>query len=95
MLYKAVRRSIILFALGLFVNNGYYLETFRVPGYFPFQCIHAGYIFKPSFVGVLQRFAVAYLAISLIIIFVPKWNIKSVPVSSLQVQFKIDYPSFF
>ncbi|KAL5505238.1 hypothetical protein EMCRGX_G006640 [Ephydatia muelleri] len=30
-LYQVVRRSIILFGLGIFVNNGYHLNTWRIP----------------------------------------------------------------
>ncbi len=52
---KCVRRSIILYALGLFLNNGYYLQTWRIP-------------------GVLQRFGVSYLVVSLIVLFIPKFE---------------------
>jgi len=31
-LYKVIRRSVILFCLGLFINNGYYLPQWRVMG---------------------------------------------------------------
>lgn len=31
-LYKIVRRSVILLALGLFMNNGYYFQWWRFPG---------------------------------------------------------------
>lgn len=51
--FKVVKRSIILFSLGLFLNNGYDTENWRI-------------------LGVLQRFGVSYLAVSLIILFVPK-----------------------
>jgi heparan-alpha-glucosaminide N-acetyltransferase len=32
LLRKAVRRSIILFGLGLFMNDGYYINQWRIPG---------------------------------------------------------------
>jgi len=53
MLYKVIRRSVILFALGLFINNGYDLQQFRI-------------------MGVLQRFGISYLGVSLIILLIPK-----------------------
>lgn len=32
LLYKIVRRSVILFGLGLFLNNGFDLQHWRIPG---------------------------------------------------------------
>lgn len=51
--YRVVRRTIILFALGIFVNQNHNMELFRIP-------------------GVLQRFAICYFLVSMIILFVPK-----------------------
>lgn len=53
-LYKIIRRFIILAVLGLFQNNGYEWETWRIP-------------------GVLMRFAVAYLVVGVVVLFVPRW----------------------
>eukprot|EP01116_Phalansterium_solitarium_P005045 TRINITY_DN1632_c0_g2_i2.p1 TRINITY_DN1632_c0_g2~~TRINITY_DN1632_c0_g2_i2.p1 ORF type:complete len:591 (-),score=-20.79 TRINITY_DN1632_c0_g2_i2:219-1991(-) len=67
-LYKIVRRSIILFCLGMFlINNGYDLDHWRVP-------------------GVLQRFAVSYLAVSLIVVFVPSQKPTPKPVNVMSVR---------
>jgi len=57
-LWKVFRRSVILFALGLFINNGFDVANWRIP-------------------GVLQRFAIAYFMVSMIIIFVPKIQMKN------------------
>lgn len=43
----------ILFSLGLFMNDGTILQDWRIP-------------------GVLQRFAIAYLTVGVILLFVPK-----------------------
>ncbi len=51
--WRVLRRSMILFALGLFINNGFDLPNWRIP-------------------GVLQRFAISYLFVSLIIMYVPR-----------------------
>ncbi|EGC32733.1 hypothetical protein DICPUDRAFT_49381 [Dictyostelium purpureum] len=57
---KLVRRSAILFALGLFINNGVNLQHWRI-------------------LGVLQRFAISYLIVGLIMLFVPLWRFRPSP----------------
>jgi heparan-alpha-glucosaminide N-acetyltransferase len=64
MLAKVVRRSIILFGLGLFLNNGWDLDHWRIP-------------------GVLQRFAISYLCVALIIMYVPKWSTTKIRIRNI------------
>lgn len=52
-LWRIVRRTFILFALGLLVNSNYDMSHARIP-------------------GVLQRFAISYFVVALIMVFVPK-----------------------
>lgn len=56
-IYKIVRRTIILFALGLFINQSVDIVNIRIP-------------------GVLQRFAISYFVVSMVILFVPKLELK-------------------
>lgn len=56
-IYKIIRRSVMLFLLGMFLNNGFDLGNWRIP-------------------GVLQRFAVGYLLIALIVSYIPKLDIS-------------------
>jgi hypothetical protein len=75
MTQKAVRRAVILFCLGLFINNGYDLYNWRVPGdlaqYWRYTCTPRTDPHHCRVSGVLQRFAVSYLAVALILIFAP------------------------
>eukprot|EP01126_Amoeba_proteus_P050435 TRINITY_DN5957_c0_g1_i5.p1 TRINITY_DN5957_c0_g1~~TRINITY_DN5957_c0_g1_i5.p1 ORF type:complete len:480 (-),score=49.36 TRINITY_DN5957_c0_g1_i5:315-1754(-) len=80
-LYKIVRRTVILFGLGLFINQPRDIVNIRIP-------------------GVLQRFAISYFVVSLVVLFVPKWNSRSHVQASVQDLDatdgkKSEYESFF
>lgn len=74
-LLQAVRRAVLLILLGLFVNNGNDLANWRLPGSnSESRCCTPAQ--RVTFVvlsgtGILQRFGVAYLVVSLILVFAP------------------------